>query len=134
MTERYIDPNSGAAPQPGGFVTPAAENPPQDIPSFENQVQSEPAQEDWDNQDAPQPAEEPQAEEPQEAQADAQGDDSDAEADADDAESEEQGDYSELLAGTVEDVLAYIEEHPEEKEAVQAAEAEGKDRAGIRNA
>lgn len=131
MTERYIDPNSGAAPQPGGFVTPAADNPPQDIPSFENQAQSEPAQEDWDNQDAPQPAEEPQAEEPQ-ADAEVEGEEGDA--DADDAESEEQDDYSELLAGTVEDVLAYIEEHPEEKGAVQAAEAEGKDRAGIRNA
>lgn len=40
-------------------------------------------------------------------------------------------DYAEVLSGTVDKVNAYIEEHPDEREAVLAAEADGENRKGI---
>lgn len=40
-------------------------------------------------------------------------------------------DYTEVLSGTNDDVNAYIESHPDEREAILAAEAEGQARKGI---
>lgn len=40
-------------------------------------------------------------------------------------------DYAEVLSGTNDDVNTYISEHPEEREAVLAAEREGQARKGI---
>lgn len=47
------------------------------------------------------------------------------------AEAEAPGQYDEVLAGTIDDVLAYINEHPDQADAVRAAEADGKGRKGI---
>jgi hypothetical protein len=40
-------------------------------------------------------------------------------------------DYAEVLSGTNDDVNAYIEAHPDERDAVLAAEADGQNRKGI---
>jgi len=44
---------------------------------------------------------------------------------------EDEGEYSELLSGTVGDVQDYLEENPDERDAVVAAEKAGQNRKGI---
>lgn len=56
-----------------------------------------------------------------------------AEVDEDAADTEVK-DYDDVLSGTVPEVVQYMEDHPDEKEAVQAAEAAGQGRVGVANA
>lgn len=104
---RYVDPNSGAAPQPGGFAVgaPVAA----DAPSAD---QAEPKADGADQ------AEPTEVDEP---------------AEVEDGGSEEDGakDYSDLLSGSVGDVEKYVEAHPEERDAIVEAEQQGKARKGI---
>lgn len=141
--ERYVDPNSGGAPQPGSYAGPhAAEKgfgpPPVDAagegvleeevvpsayvaPGTEGSAELESAEEPEDDEPEDEPDEDPEPEE----------------SDEDEPEPEEEPeakDYSELLAENQPVVLEYIAAHPDEKEAVQAAEAAGQNRKGIADA
>lgn len=132
----YIDPNSGAAPQPGGFANaPVVSEEPQDSstedrdPTYDATIETQagPAgdqpggesgdpvgtdvTEDGGNPDAGDGASEG---------------DSDENSDEEDSD-EAQSDYAELLDKNVPEVQAYIDEHPEEKDAIIAAE---RDRGG----
>jgi len=169
----YIDPNSGAAPQPGGYAGPGAvaeghgsvppgfqtnddggldpvEAPATPGDTFalveaqraaaerdkeaaeaaeaaEAEESDEPAQEEA----APNPEPEPEPEPEPNPEPEGEGDEGSAE------EGDESVDYSELLDGTVPDVVAYMDEHPDEREAVvqaerdRAAAAEKEPRKGI---
>lgn len=107
---QYVDPNSGAAPQPGGFAVAA------------------PVAVDASNE----PAEaEPTVSEPD---AGADGADSTEPAvEESDSSPEPEGakDYSDLLSGSIGDVEAYVADHPEERDAIIEAEQQGKARKGV---
>lgn len=108
--ERYVDPNSGAAPQPGGYArVHVAES--QAEPEVSVDAEEEPAVPD-------EPVEEPDS-----------GDES---SDGEDAgEGEGSSDYAELLSGTVAQVNEYLKDHADEKDAVVEAEKKGENRKGI---
>lgn len=143
MTDKYIDPNSGAAPQPGGYAhtpveVPAEEQsdseprdaaydaaieheaaPLNDQPQNDGETANEAGQTDEDETtDGGAPAEE---ESTDEAGDDEAGDDEAAD------EGEEKQDYSELLDQSLGPIQKYLDEHPGEAEAIKAAEI---DRAG----
>lgn len=136
MTDEYIDPNSGRAPQPGGFTAaPVVSTDPEDRDvdtdvqdpqdgapseqSTEEQLE-EWAKGDEDSEDDDESTE--QTEEP-----DASGDADKEESQEDDSKEEPAKDYSELLSNNLPEVQAYLAEHPDEVDAVKAAEI---DRAG----
>lgn len=109
-TERYIDPNSGAAPQPGGFVAG----------SIPEQAQAKESATDA-GQDGADPTEEatPRAVE------------TEPETEPETEDEGEGEDYSELLSQGVDKVNEYIEQNPDERDAVIEAERAGKNRKGI---
>lgn len=154
----YVEPNSGAAPQPGGFVafgsesvmpagsdTPAV---PDNDPQYEaKQGEASKAVEgenpNKDGQQGDTSTETPDGEageqeqgtptEEEEAASEEQGG-SEEEEQGGDAQPEpapEEKDYSELLEKNVPDVQKYLDEHPDEAGAVKAAEKKGKGRAGV---
>lgn len=129
MTERYIDPNSGAAPQPGGFVA-----------FGESNVQPEAIEETEETtEETPETPEEPETPETPETPEEPTGEDETEESEEEETPAEEtpeepaEGkDYSDLLSKSVDEVTAYIDEHPEEKDAIIAAESQReKPRKGI---
>lgn len=130
----YVEPNSGATAQPGGFVAYGAESVmpagsdtpavPDNDPEFEAKqgeagkaVEGENPNGDGQQGDAG-----------SEASASPSGDETEA---GDNTGSTEENDYSELLEGNVPDVQKYLDEHPDEADAVKAAEKKGKGRAGV---
>jgi hypothetical protein len=156
----YVDPNSGAAPQPGGFVAhgessvmpePAGSDIPQvpdNDPEFEaKQEDASPVEQEGENPNADgqtgeqEPEETPaspagEQEQGQPAEGEESGssegtEDAGTEGEGDATEEESVKDYSEVLSGTNPEVQKYIDEHPDEKDAVIAAEKAGKNRAGI---
>lgn len=192
--ERFVDPNSGAAPQPGSYAGPeAAEKgfgpPPVDtatgegaleeevVPSAYEFVPPEPqefpdlksdddAEEDEDADVEPNPdaGEEATAVEHAEIEHSATSaglspgveptdpdgthpsvlpledgvgpapEPADGDGNPVDPEEGDESDYAELLGKTVPEIVEYMEAHPDEKEAVQAAEAAGEGRKGVANA
>ena len=112
-TQPYVDPNSGAAPQPGGFVAGAI---PQEAQADEKSTT-----------DAGQDG----ADETEETQPESGGEQPTGEEQGGEQPSEEQKDYSELLSKGVDEVNEYIEQNPEERDAVVQAEQAGKNRKGI---
>lgn len=143
---RFVDPNSGAAPQPGGIAptpvvnedAPKQEEPPVDrVLDAERETQAGPAGEQPGDPDGT-------GLDPQDGDTDGEtegepggGDvteDGEAEdgGETEDGEGEpEEKDYSDVLSKGVPEVEQYIEDHPEEKDAVIAAEKQGKNRKGI---
>lgn len=167
MSDDYIDPNSGRAAQPGGFVAGGASNPipdPEPTPELDSEADAsyEAEQEHSAGPAGEQPGGTSDADGATDAQPEAEGgtEDSSAQAQAEDASdggsteevpetgseevpdeggnertagSEEEGeqsgeqDYSELLNQSLGPIQEYIDAHPDEKAAIQAAEI---DRAG----
>lgn len=109
MSERYVDPNSGAAMQPGGFVAHRASTPAPEAPTEQPQ----------NDELADEPTVEPFVEEEsfEEEPAEFEEDDEFV------GDSEEAGGgYDELLSQGVSAVERYVAQHPEEKAAIIAAE------------
>lgn len=142
----FIDPNSGAAPQPGGFVMQQAtetsvesgsgDEDRDPVLDHEIETQAGPAGEQPGNPDGENVSESGQSEDVSgDGNPDATSGASDDDADDADAEDdgEEEKDYSELLSQNADVVKKYIDENPEEKDAVKAAEAEGRNRSSIAN-
>jgi hypothetical protein len=135
---RYIDPNSGAAPQPGGFVASvlpqetagedAGEARPDNDPQAAERAEGT---EQGNTPDAPagQPAGDAGADGADGTEDAPTGDSTEEQTEEQAEETEAQAkDYSELLSGGVKDVQDYLKEHPEEKDAVIAAEKQGQNR------
>ena len=94
--EKYVDPNSGAAPQPGGWVGPHGVELGYAAPAQEAQVEV--------------PSQDAQMGVPVEGE---------------ESEAFDPGDH------TVDEVLAYMDENPDQKDAVLKAEKAGKGRKGV---
>jgi len=129
MSEWYADPNSGAASQPGGAAVLHDEN-------GDVIVNKEGELEAVDGNDVTSKAAELKEKEGvkgdlnEEQQAEAQKNADEALADS----QKDEGDESKAFDPTgksVADVKAYVEAHPDEKDAILAAEAGGKNRPGI---
>ena len=119
--ERYVDPNSGAAPQPGGFAGPHAVEVGHGSPNNEVVVPGV-------SQDASMglPAEEDEQQAAADKALETQAVDL-----SDSGESDSGDDYSELLSGTVDEVNAYLDANPDKRDAVVEAEKNGANRKGI---
>lgn len=131
---RFIDPNSGAAPQPGGFVASvlpqetAGEDAGAARPDNDPQAAEREAGEDAGNTPDMQGAagaDGADSTEDEQPQGETEGGDEEEQPEA------EAKDYSSVLSGGVKDVQKYLEAHPEEKDAVIAAEKQGKNRSTI---
>lgn len=118
----FIDPNSGASMQPGAFVVseqpgegPALDSDADPVLAHTTETQAAPAGPQPGDEDAPDASESGGEDDPGNA----------------DASAGEEKDYSELLSGTVAEVQAYLEQYPDEKDAVVKAEQSGQGRKGI---
>ena len=168
--EIYVDPNSGAAPQPGGYAGVQGMEKGHAIPGdVQAAAEAELAQELIDNEPETEPFDPEQAARDlsaaQREQAEQEAEDAEEDDEAGEnggTEADEDGvpeEVSEVEAadakaletqgvdlsgateggydpssGTVEDVLKYVEEHPDQKDAVRKAEESGKNRSGVLNA
>lgn len=145
--ERYIDPNSGAAPQPGGFAvsvvetgkeSPKQTNPPKDATYEAAQEHSaapagsQPGNPDGENaSEAGTTESEDGGGNEAEVSAGASNDEgptttdeSQGSADEADDQAGEEKDYSDVLAKKMPEVQRYMDQHPDEKAAIKAAEAQ----------
>jgi len=136
---RFIDPNSGAASQPGGFVSsmvgteaPAGSDTPA-VPDNDPQAAARAEGTEVGNTPDMAPIEESKKGEPEVS---TEGGDGGNEEPKGDPEPEpepepEAKDYTKLLDKNIPEVVKFLEKHPEEKDAVIEAEKAGKARAGI---
>lgn len=137
-TEWYADPNSGSASQPGGAAVSHDENGDiivnkdgeleavdgNDVTSKATELKQEEHIKGDLNEEQQAEAQKNADKALADAQKDAESDDSD-DAESDDEDASEAFDPS---GKSVADIKAYIEAHPDEKDAVLAAEASGKNR------
>ena len=122
----YIDPNSGAAPQPGA-VFRGSEPEPELVEEVLEEVEDESEENEDENSDLNEGAEGESEEEGEEEESE----DSDEELEGDDdEEDDEQSDFDPSDHG-IPEVLAYLEENPDDRDAVLALERAGKARKGI---
>ena len=138
--ERYIDPNSGAAPQPGGFASAkiqVSEGEAEPKASGKAQQESNPV-DDAETEHSAASGDTSGTEGSGEGQSEAGAGASDPSGKSDGSDGSEEDDseeaakdYSELLDGNVPEVQKYLDKNPDEAEAVKAAEAEGQARKGI---
>jgi hypothetical protein len=122
--ERYIDPNSGAAPQPGGAFA-QAEKPEEiqvPVPHLDQALTQEvPAQKETPEQEETPVEEKAPEETPEETPAE--------EAPEEEAPQQEEG--FDPAAHSINEVLAYVEENPDQKDAVLEQERDGKNRSTL---
>ena len=147
MTDQpYIDPNSGAAQQPGGLGVPTQEVPEVEEvvePDVSTQTQDDPAGQDAVNPDPEVSSQEELSERTGEAvtgegevlvtpeQAAASDDPTFPVEGSSDEEPVEESDTFDPSGHNVDEVLAYIAENPEEKDAILEAERAGRKRKTI---
>lgn len=138
MSEQYIDPNSGAASQPGGIFVGGYEGAAteSEAPTAPDTEPGAPAEGEKPEGETPETPETPEAPE-----GDGEGEKLDGEGGGEEGpESEvgaDGGDEGAPAEGfnpsdhTVAEVLAYIAENPDQKDAVIAAEKDGKNRTTV---
>lgn len=143
-TEWFVDPNSGAASQPGGFVSPAVRA----VVPEETSVEETPAEEVEETvaeeveetvEEEELSTEEVPAEEGAPADVETStagslnprlGTSTEPEPEPE-VEPEPQEDFSEVLSGNLQDVRKFLEANPDKREALIEAEKAGKNRSGI---
>lgn len=138
--QRYIDPNSGAAPQPGGYANAPVQSEESQggadevrDPTYDATIETQAApggdqpggtSGEADGGDQTGDGGNPDAGDGASPAGDGASPDGDG---ADTPSGDDSSDYSELLDKNVPEIQEYIDEHPEEKDAIIAAE---QDRAG----
>lgn len=133
MTDSFVDPNSGAAPQPGGYAGPEGVLNGHGTPAL-TQFEAEASEEEveaLEETDDDTPSDDTEADGGDadgDADADADGGDGDDDAKGDDGEEAVAYDPSEH---SVKDVQAYLAENPDQHDAVIAAEQAGKNRSTL---
>lgn len=153
MNDRYIDPNSGAAPQPGGSFFDPSKAPDEETPVQEPE-QAEDSEKSEEHENAygvPSSESEATSAKSQETQAtglpqaqkqdsDEDSDDEDSDKDENDENKDEDGQDQGQSAPVSEydpskynvpEVLAYVKEHPEEKDAILEKEKASENRSGV---
>ncbi len=121
--ERYVDPNSGAAPQPGGTFAQVEKSADIEVPvpHLDPALAQEAPEREAPEQEAPK--EEAPEEAPEEQQA--------PEQEAPEEEAPQQEGGFDPSAHSINEVLAYVEENPDQKEAVLEQERAGKNRSTL---
>lgn len=132
MSEQYIDPNSGAAPQPGGIFIGghegAAAEPEPEAPTVPDTEPGAPAE-----GETPEAPEAPEGEAPEapEGEGEEPGGEAEGEVGVDSGDEGAPAEGFNPSDHTVAEVLAYIAENPDQKDAVIAAEKAGKNRTTV---
>lgn len=119
MTDEYIDPNSGRAPQPGGYAAAVvATDQVEDESQVDEATEEETPTEETEQPETPTEEEQPEQEQPAEEEEQAPA----TEEGEGEQPTESEKDYSELLDQNLGPIQEYLQEHPDELEAVKAAE------------
>lgn len=136
MSEQYIDPNSGAASQPGGIFVGgyegAATEP--EAPTAPNAELGAPAEGEKPEGETPETPETPEAPGGEGEKLDGEGggeEGPEGEVGADGGDEGASAEGFNPSDHTVAEVLAYIAENPDQKDAVIAAEKDGKNRTTV---